>query len=348
MKRCLQEQRREISKRSGTALLISNVGSCLCSKNVGRAMKFSGVDSGFMKRTFTTLILVMSLLSLNSTMVYANDPATAANKAADAAAEAIDAANAATDAANLAAEAADAATVAAEGSRDIADFATVLVDQINSGLRDKTTSSEDRAIATSYSQRIQGFNSKATSYQLSSLNTKKKYDAISNRGGPWERAATSYLIAATNFERARANSETAAKNCQLIFETLTKLAIEKESGRFVTKTPTPTPTPTKSATTSSATNSSEEEEYDGEEFDEPEISASVKLVAGKWRISITSNIEEDLIEIKAKKKGSKSYGFDVMTKSNGSVSFTTSRKLAGYTLQFYFLGEFVTSITVRA
>jgi len=283
-------------------------------------------------------------------MVYANDPATAANKAIDAALEAIDAANAATDAANLAAEAADAATVAAEESRVIEDFASALVKGINGGLRDKTTSSEDRAIATSYSERIQEFNSKATSYQLSSLNTKKKYDAISNRGGPWERAAASYLRAVTNLERARVSAEIAAKNSQLIFETLTKLAIEKESGRFVPKTPTPTPTPTpsKSATTSSATNSSEEEEYDGEEFDEPEISASVKLVAGKWRISITSNIEEDLIEIRAKKKGSKSYGFDVMTKSNGSVSFRTSRKLAGYTLQFYFLGEFVTSITVRA
>lgn len=298
-----------------------------------------------MKRTFTTLVLVMSLLSLNSTMAYANDPA---KSAADAAAEAIDAANAATDAANLAAEAADAATVAAEELRDIADFASALVEGINSGLRDKTTSIEDRAIATSYSQRIQGFNNKATSYQLHSLNTKKKYEAISNRGGSWERAATSYLRAITNYDKARASAEISAKNCQLIFETLTKLAIEKESGRFVPKTPTPTqtPIPTNSPTTSSTTNSSEEQEYDGEEFDEPEISASVKLVAGKWRIGITSNIEEDLIEIKAKKKGSKSYGFDVMTKSSGSVSFTTSRKLAGYTLKFFFFGELVTSITV--
>ena len=321
-------------------------------------MNFLGLYSGFMKRTFTTLVLVMSLLSLNSTMVYANDPA---KSAADAAAEEIDAANAATDAANLAAEAADAATVAAEESRRITDFMSALIEGITSGLRDKTTSSEDRAIATSYSQRIQGFNNEATSYQLSSLNTKKKYEAISNRGGSgeraatsYQRAATSYLRAATDYERARASAEISAKNCQLIFETLTKLAIEKESGRFVPKTPTPTPTPTptrtpiptNSPTTSSTTNSSEEQEYDGEEFDEPEISASVQLVAGKWRISITSNIEEDLIEIKAKKKGSKSYGFDVMTKSSGSVSFRTSRKLAGYTLKFYFFGELVTSITV--
>jgi hypothetical protein len=306
-----------------------------------------------MKRAIANLILFVSIISFDSSVAYANEPA---KSATDAAIEAIDAANAATDAANLAAEAADVATVAAEEARDIQDEATVIIEGIKNGLRDKTTPMEDRALATLYSNKVPVFNSNSVGFRQRFLVVKEKYDLYAGKSGIWERVATSYLRAATSFERAQLSSESAAKNSQLIFETLTKIANEKELGKFTPKSPIPTPTPSKSPTqspepsktTTPRPNSSDpedEEEFEGEEFDEPEIAAKVQPISGKWRISITSNIDQDVIEIQAKKKGSKSYRFEVTTKSTGSATFTTTRKLAGYTLFFYYYGELVTSIT---
>lgn len=317
------------------------------------AIDFLGINSALMKRPLGNFILVMSLLSFDSSVAYASEPA---KSAVDAAVEAIDAANAATDAANLAAEAADAATVAAEESRDVEDFATALIEGIKNGNRDKTTPIEDRAIASDYSNRISYFNSNLITFRLRHLEAKKRYDLYASRGGIWERSAASYFRATSSYERAQLSSELAIKNSQLVFETLTKLANEKESGKFTPKSPTPIPNPSKSPTQSpapvkaptpstSTSDSDEDEEIEGEEFDEPEIAAKVQLVSGRWRIGITSNIEEDAIEIQAKKKGSKSYRFEVITKSNGSATFITSRKLSGYTLLFYYYGELVTSLT---
>jgi len=306
-----------------------------------------------MKKILGNLILILSIASFDSSVAYANEPAKSAQ---DAALEAIDAANAATDAANVSAEAADASTVAAEEARSIEDEALAILEGIKNGRRDNTTPNEDRVLATNYSNRVTSFNSNVITFRQRALDAKKKYDYHAGKGGIWEKAATNYLRAVTNFERAQLSSEFAAKNSQIVIEALTKLADEKESGKFTPKGPIPTPTPRGSPTQSpessktstprpTPSDSDDEEEIEGEEFDEPEITAKVQPLSGKWRISITSNIDQDAIEIQAKKKGSKSYRFEVITKNNGSAKFTTKRKLDGYTLFFYYYGEFVTSIT---
>ena len=78
-------------------------------------------------------------------------------------------------------------------------------------------------------------------------------------------------------------------------------------------------------------------ESDGEEIEEPPAAdlTAKRESTGKYLISITSNIYEDELMVRAFKKGSKLVIFKVKTNIDGRAAIRTSRNLAGYKLALY-------------
>jgi hypothetical protein len=78
-------------------------------------------------------------------------------------------------------------------------------------------------------------------------------------------------------------------------------------------------------------------ESDGEEIEEPPVAdlTAKRESTGKYLISITSNIYEDELMVRAFKKGSKLVIFKVNTNIQGRAAIRTSRNLAGYKLALY-------------
>ena len=78
-------------------------------------------------------------------------------------------------------------------------------------------------------------------------------------------------------------------------------------------------------------------ESDGEEVDESPVAELVakKESSGKFLISLSSNIYEDELMVRAFKKGSKLVIFKVKTNIDGRAAIRTSRNLAGYKLAVY-------------
>ena len=78
-------------------------------------------------------------------------------------------------------------------------------------------------------------------------------------------------------------------------------------------------------------------ESDGEEIEEPPVAdlTAKRESTGKYLISITSNIYEDELMVRAFKKGSKLVIFKVKTNIDGRAAIRTSRNLAGYKLALY-------------
>ena len=88
------------------------------------------------------------------------------------------------------------------------------------------------------------------------------------------------------------------------------------------------------------------EEDDGE-IEEPYAELAVTKTGAKYLISVTSNLDQESIQIRATKKGSSTIKFDKQTNSDGSLKFTTTRKLSGYTLTVYLDGDKLNSIKVK-
>lgn len=78
-------------------------------------------------------------------------------------------------------------------------------------------------------------------------------------------------------------------------------------------------------------------ESDGEEVDESPVAdlTAKRESSGKFLISLTSNVYEDELMVRAFKKGSKLLIFKVKTNIQGRAAIRTSRNLAGYKLAVY-------------
>ena len=122
-----------------------------------------------------------------------------------------------------------------------------------------------------------------------------------------------------------------------------------------TSTPTPTPTPTSTPTvkptpvpTSTPTVKPTQTpepilEIDGED-EEPFGKISVKKEKSKYTISVTSNLPNEPLQVRATKKGQKAIVFKVTTNDEGTTKFTTTRALAGFQLVLLLNGEILSSV----
>lgn len=106
-------------------------------------------------------------------------------------------------------------------------------------------------------------------------------------------------------------------------------------------TPTPTPTPAKDSPSTSAP--SPITELDGEE-EAPFGKISVGREKNKYIISVSSNLPNESLQVRATRKGQKSVSFKVETDDDGLAKFSTSRSLAGFQLALLFNGERLSSV----
>ena len=83
---------------------------------------------------------------------------------------------------------------------------------------------------------------------------------------------------------------------------------------------------------------SDDPTLDGEEDPFAKINAK-RSSNGIYTISVSSNIEDDDLVIRASKKGSKTIVYKIQTNENGTYSFKTSRILKGFKLTLYYLGD---------
>lgn len=78
---------------------------------------------------------------------------------------------------------------------------------------------------------------------------------------------------------------------------------------------------------------------DGEEEAPSAAIKAKKSTSGLYTISVSSNIEDDDLIIKAAKKGAKTIVYKIRTKDNGTYSFKTNRNLKGFKLTLYYQEE---------
>ncbi len=128
-------------------------------------------------------------------------------------------------------------------------------------------------------------------------------------------------------------------------------AIRESAARFVptskpTPTPTPIPTPTKSSSSGGVSDESDIGEDDGFE-EEPYAALAVTKTGNKFLISVSSNLDQESVQIKATKKGSATIRFNKQTYSDGTLKFTSTRKLSGFTLTIFLDGDKLNSLKVK-
>jgi hypothetical protein len=110
-----------------------------------------------------------------------------------------------------------------------------------------------------------------------------------------------------------------------------------------TKAPTPTPAPKPSKTNEPTPAQSEVSDLDGEE--EPTFGKiSVKREKNKYMISISSNLPNELLQVRATKRGQRAISFKIETDDDGSAKFNTSRSLSGYQVALSLDGEILSSV----
>ena len=110
-----------------------------------------------------------------------------------------------------------------------------------------------------------------------------------------------------------------------------------------TPTPTSTSTPTQTATVKPTPTPEPIVEIDGED-EEPFGKISVKKEKTKYTISITSNLPNEPLQVRATKKGQKAIVYKVTTNDLGTTKFTTTRALAGFQLVLLLNGEILSSV----
>jgi hypothetical protein len=110
-----------------------------------------------------------------------------------------------------------------------------------------------------------------------------------------------------------------------------------------TKAPTPTPAPKPSKTNEPTPAQSEVSDLDGEE--EPTFGKiSVKREKNKYMISISSNLPNENLQVRATKRGQRAISFKIETDDDGSAKFNTSRSLSGYQVALSLDGEILSSV----
>ena len=84
-------------------------------------------------------------------------------------------------------------------------------------------------------------------------------------------------------------------------------------------------------------------EIDGDD-EEPFGKISIKKDKTKYTITISSNLPEESLQVRATKKGQKSIIYKITTNDEGSAKFTTTRALAGFQLVLLLDGEILSSV----
>lgn len=69
-----------------------------------------------------------------------------------------------------------------------------------------------------------------------------------------------------------------------------------------------------------------------------------RSTTGTYTISVSSNLEDEDLVIKASKKGSKTIVYKVHTKDDGNYSFKTTRNLKGFKLTLYYFGDVLSTL----
>jgi len=109
----------------------------------------------------------------------------------------------------------------------------------------------------------------------------------------------------------------------------------------VTKVPTPAPSPSKTVAPTPSQNPVSD--LDGEE--EPAFGKiTVKREKNKYMVSISSNLPNENLQVRATKRGQKALSFKIETDDDGSAKFTTSRSLTGYQVALSLDGEILSSV----
>jgi hypothetical protein len=89
-------------------------------------------------------------------------------------------------------------------------------------------------------------------------------------------------------------------------------------------------------------------ELDGE-VEEPsgDLSVGYQSSTKKYAISISSNLGEEDLVLRATKKGAKTLQYKVSTNAEGNVKFSTKNVLKGFTMTLLFNGERLDSVKVK-
>jgi hypothetical protein len=89
-------------------------------------------------------------------------------------------------------------------------------------------------------------------------------------------------------------------------------------------------------------------EFDGE-VEEPsgDLSVSYQSSTKKYLVSISSNLGEEDLVLRATKKGAKSLQYKVITNAEGNVKFSTKNILKGFTMTLLFNGERLDSFRIK-
>lgn len=109
------------------------------------------------------------------------------------------------------------------------------------------------------------------------------------------------------------------------------------------KASTPSAAPEPRKTVSPAPEPSPISELDGEE-ELPFGKISVKKEKNKYLISISSNLPNENLQVRATKKGQRSISFKVSTDDDGFAKFNTSRSLSGFQVALLLDGEILNSV----
>lgn len=102
------------------------------------------------------------------------------------------------------------------------------------------------------------------------------------------------------------------------------------------------------ATKSKKNSQSNEIELDGD-LEDPvgDLSATYNGSTQRYSISVSTNLADEALVIRATKKGSKSLQYKITTDEDGESKFSTKNKLKGYTLVLLFNGERLDSFRVK-
>lgn len=122
-----------------------------------------------------------------------------------------------------------------------------------------------------------------------------------------------------------------------------KLPNSAPAPKASTPSAAPTTAPAPKKTVSPAPAPSSISELDGEE-ELPFGKISVKKEKNKYLISISSNLPNENLQVRASKKGQRSISFKVTTDDDGLAKFNTSRSLAGFQVALLLDGEILNSV----
>jgi len=110
-----------------------------------------------------------------------------------------------------------------------------------------------------------------------------------------------------------------------------------------TTSPEPVPITSPSPAIKPAPKVENETALDGED-EEPFAKLTIKREKSKYTLTITGNIADEQLLVRATKKGQKSILFKIKTNDDGFARFTTTRTLSGYQVSLSLDGEILSSV----